>query len=149
MAPPSYAPQIATGHRRRREGWVGLHSGATRMNHRERVTVTEIHVGSQNVKVPHTVSGGFVCPVCGHMDMLLKQLAWSPGDTRVHGELPEGVPSFETCACCNTQFGLDDLGAEQNLLAAWNELRNQWRQRVSADVFKRQSEVLIAAGVVV
>ncbi len=58
-----------------------------------------------------------LCPVCG---LLLDDPTWA-----------EGLPSFEICPCCGTQYGYDDCcGGDAAARPAWyRQARQAWVAR--------------------
>jgi hypothetical protein len=90
----------------------------------------------EEVFVPCTEIGGYVCPVCAFIAADSGDLAWRQAGSvesalALRNARPvEGVPSFDICPLCSTQFGLDDVSETQQTWKAW---RDQWREAHSQD----------------
>ncbi len=73
---------------------------------------------------------GFLCPICG------AALASAPYDPVT------GVPSRKWCACCENQFGWDDLISSDAPAGAkrrrWQELREEWSQHTPHETVAKQ-----------
>lgn len=59
---------------------------------------------------------GYVCPVCGFTN--LEEPAYA-----------RGLPSYEICPSCGTEFGYDDAHAEASRTDVFAALRQQWVDR--------------------
>jgi hypothetical protein len=55
----------------------------------------------------------FTCPVCGYAG--LSEPAWD-----------QGVPSYEICDCCGTEFGYEDAAADGDVPYMHERLRENW-----------------------
>lgn len=63
----------------------------------------------------HTMTNGFLCPVCGYEDLL--EPAWD-----------NDSPSDDICPSCGTQFGYDDFAGDTGRRQARHrELRERWK----------------------
>ena len=86
-------------------------------------------VNEELLPVPRTTTGGHVCPVCGLVSEKMQHGAWdSDGRTRASNGIDViGAPSYDICPCCETQFGLDDMGMfDATVQGSWRLLRQAW-----------------------
>lgn len=61
-------------------------------------------------------NSGYVCPVCGYAN--LEEPAYA-----------HGLPSYEICPSCGTEFGYDDAHAAASRTDVFATLRQQWVDR--------------------
>ena len=75
---------------------------------------------------------GAVCPVCGVILAGGPAYCWMTVCNGTPLSEPFGVPSFNTCGCCDTEYGNDDYVAwgTGSREAKWHELRLAWLDRV-------------------
>lgn len=75
--------------------------------------------------------GSPICPVCGCVWPHGAGHAWGgTGEMAAHGLTIVG-PSWDTCPCCKTEFGNDDVPDEgETLEQSWAVLRTRWLERV-------------------
>jgi hypothetical protein len=91
----------------------------------------EVTLKSGEVLEIRQSENGSVCPVCGFIFAGDPAYDWYQTVLADESLSPRyGAASFDTCPCCNVEYGNDDHIAGRSVAAAWESLRLAWLDRV-------------------
>ena len=82
----------------------------------------------EKLEVRQAPSGGYICPVCGHVHLPCGEAPWEDTTTE-HFRTPFATGSFGFCPDCDTQYGFDDVppfSGGMTFLEKWWQLRLRW-----------------------